>query len=357
MWVSCIRWPCLVAGLALIVLGCSTSTTSVPVEPGTTPVLTTLERSQDSGSSNRTPTFVPTPTGKPKLQATVSAAITAVPTETTTPTNQPSVVSTPTVAATPTVIISVNRPREPITTSTPTVALPTSTSTPSPSPTPVPEPTQTAGPRFTPTLAPTPSPTPTPIPTPDSSPPPSPTPTSPPATSTPEPSPTPTPVPTATPMPTPTPTLPPTPTPAPTATSAPIATAVPPPSPTPTSIPVPDLRIDCILFDGKVRRAESDEYVQITNHGTGGQQLLGWVLRDRDDEHQDFRFPSYLLPAGLTIRVYTDEVHEEWGGFSFDRGSSVWNNGEADTAVLIDELGRIVSEKSYDTEFPPGCLS
>ena len=84
---------------------------------------------------------------------------------------------------------------------------------------------------------------------------------------------------------------------------------------------------------------------------------MGWILRDRDDEHQVFSFPSYLLPAGATIRVYTDEVYEEWGGFSFERGSSVWNNRDADTAVLVNNLGQTVSEKSYDVDSPPGCSS
>ena len=58
------------------------------------------------------------------------------------------------------------------------------------------------------------------------------------------------------------------------------------------------MRIDCIRFKGEVRRAdyttlESDEYVQITNHGDAAQHLEGWVLKDRDDRHQDYTFASY----------------------------------------------------------------
>ena len=66
-------------------------------------------------------------------------------------------------------------------------------------------------------------------------------------------------------------------------------------------------------------------------------------------------FPEYILAPGKTIRVYTDEVHEEWGGFSFQKGSAVWNNQDADTAVLADAVGRVISERTYDVSSPPGC--
>ena len=119
---------------------------------------------------------------------------------------------------------------------------------------------------------------------------------------------------------------------------------------------MPQVRIDCILFDGKAKRTESDEYVQITNYGESAQDLLGWKLQDAHDEHQVFEFrSSYVLPPGATIRVYTNEIHDEWGGFSFGKGRSIWNNSEADTAVLLDETEHPVSEATYDVKSPPGC--
>ena len=121
-----------------------------------------------------------------------------------------------------------------------------------------------------------------------------------------------------------------------------------------------NVQIDCVLFDGAVVRdeyntSESDEYVQITNYGEQAQQLLDWVLKDKNDSNQTFSFPEYSLMPEESIRVYTNEVHLSWGGFSFKRGSPIWNNSDADVAVLLDALTIIVSEKSYDPDSPPGC--
>ena len=107
----------------------------------------------------------------------------------------------------------------------------------------------------------------------------------------------------------------------------------------------------CIFFDGVVFRAESDEYVEIANFGDAEQDLAGWRLADRDNPAQTFVFPAWIIEPGNVVRVYTDEVHPEWGGFSFGRGTAIWNNGDPDTAELDDQYGDLVSSKSY----PPGC--
>lgn len=183
-------------------------------------------------------------------------------------------------------------------------------------------------------------------------------------TPTPAPSPSPTPVPTVTPQ--PTATLPPTATLAPTATPAPpptyppststptppTLTPIPPPTPTtPPAGPSTGIIIECIFFDGLVLRSESDEYVQLLNSSGVEIDLAGWVLQDTADDTPSFVFPNYQLQPGGRIRVYTDEVHHEWGGFAFGRGNSVWNNDEPDTAGLFNPQGQLVSAKSY----PPGC--
>ena len=118
-----------------------------------------------------------------------------------------------------------------------------------------------------------------------------------------------------------------------------------------------NVRIDCIFFDGAVSRTEADEYVQITDHGSSDQGITGWVLRDNGDNNQSFTFPGFILNSAATIRVYTNEVHPEWGGFSFGRGSSIWNNSEADTAILLDQEDQAVSAQTYDVGAPPGCNS
>ena len=100
-------------------------------------------------------------------------------------------------------------------------------------------------------------------------------------------------------------------------------------------------------------QTESDEYVEIRNYGYGPVDLLGWRLRDTADGTPEFVFPSYVLEAGQSVRVYTNEVHPESGGFSFGRGSAVWTNStnDPDRAGLFNPQGALVSEKSY----PPGC--
>ncbi|MFC2081699.1 lamin tail domain-containing protein [Candidatus Bipolaricaulota bacterium] len=119
----------------------------------------------------------------------------------------------------------------------------------------------------------------------------------------------------------------------------------------------PDIRIECIVYDGYVFRSESDEYVQIKNYGNAGQDLRGWVLADLNDSGQEYEFTtSYVLEPGLSIRVYTNEIHEEWGGFSFGRGSGVWNNTTPDTAVLRDGSGQEIDRCTY-TKCGERCCS
>jgi len=105
--------------------------------------------------------------------------------------------------------------------------------------------------------------------------------------------------------------------------------------------------ITYIFYDGLVPRVESDEYVEITNLGEQLQELTGCMLIDISDEYPSFIFPSYVLAPGKSIRVYTNEYHPEWGGFSFEYSQAIWNNSEPDVAVLYDSQGNEVSRKSY----------
>ncbi len=111
-----------------------------------------------------------------------------------------------------------------------------------------------------------------------------------------------------------------------------------------------DVRIDCVFYDGLVPRSESDEYVQVTNYGDGV-NLAGWVLLDGDEGSPRLVFPDLTLQSGQSIRIYTNEVHPEWGGFSFGSGRAVWNNSDPDVAVLLDADGSVMSSRTY----PPGC--
>ena len=58
-----------------------------------------------------------------------------------------------------------------------------------------------------------------------------------------------------------------------------------------------------------------------------------------------------MLQSQSSVRVYTNEDHPESGGFSFGRGTSIWNNYDPDEAALIDPSGTTVSTYTY----PPSC--
>lgn len=108
-----------------------------------------------------------------------------------------------------------------------------------------------------------------------------------------------------------------------------------------------DVQITDIFYDGIIPRVESDEYVQITNLGNRSQDLHGWVLMDISEGYPSFAFPSYILASGESIRVYTNEIHPEYGGFSFGYGQAIWNNTDPDEAGLYDADGRLISRRSY----------
>jgi len=127
--------------------------------------------------------------------------------------------------------------------------------------------------------------------------------------------------------------------------SPPVVSQTPTPSPTPPG--ANNVQITRIFYDGVVPRVESDEYVEITNLGTELQDLAGWMLKDISEGYPSFTFPHYILEPGTTIRVYTNEIHPEWGGFSFGYGKAIWNNTEPDMAALYNAQGQEVSRKSY----------
>jgi len=108
-----------------------------------------------------------------------------------------------------------------------------------------------------------------------------------------------------------------------------------------------NVQITYIFYDGVVYRTESDEYVEITNLGDISQDLEGWVLKDISEGYPSFTFPSYILAPGAKIRVYTNEIHPEWGGFTFGYSKAVWHNTDPDVAALYNTQGQEVSRRSY----------
>ena len=125
------------------------------------------------------------------------------------------------------------------------------------------------------------------------------------------------------------------------------ALTTPTPSTTPTPTGVSNVQITHIFYDGLVPNVESDEYVEITNLGDKPQELTDCVLMDISEGYPSFTFPSFILAPGKSVRVYTNEYHPEWGGFSFEYSRAIWNNTEPDVAVLYDNQGNEVSRRSY----------
>jgi len=107
------------------------------------------------------------------------------------------------------------------------------------------------------------------------------------------------------------------------------------------------VKITKIFYDGLEPRTESDEYVEIKNLGSEPVDLEGWVIKDISEGYPSLTFPAYILQPGKSIRVYTNEIHPEYGGFSFGSGKAIWNNSNPDTAVLYNAQGQEVSRKSY----------
>jgi hypothetical protein len=71
------------------------------------------------------------------------------------------------------------------------------------------------------------------------------------------------------------------------------------------------------------------------------------VLTDISEGYPVFTFPAYVLQPGERIRVYTNEIHPESGGFIFGSVKAVWNNTEPDTAVLYSAQEQEMSRNIY----------
>jgi uncharacterized protein YraI len=125
----------------------------------------------------------------------------------------------------------------------------------------------------------------------------------------------------------------------------PAADAVPAPAPDLTGQGNADIEIEWVNFDGGVYRVESDEFAVVVNAGSVPANIGGYTL-NAGDPGQDFRFPSFELAPGQKCSVYTNEYHPERCGFSFGRGSAIWNN-KGDCGYLYDTSGNEIDRYCY----------
>ena len=115
------------------------------------------------------------------------------------------------------------------------------------------------------------------------------------------------------------------------------ATEVVTPTATPTPSPTPELNpaIQIVAVD------KGAEVVDIVNQGEQAQDLQGWTLLS-EKGNQACPLSGTIAP-GETLRVWALSADSGQGGFNCGFDANIWNNGEADPAVLYDLVGREVS--------------
>lgn len=150
------------------------------------------------------------------------------------------------------------------------------------------------------------------------------------------------------PPPTPTATFTPTPTRTPTATATqPIPTNTPTPTRTPTVTPTSpapaNIRITYILYDPSGDDL-TGEFVTIQNTGGTSQNMTGWRLSD-DDAH-DYIFPTFTLPAGGQVQVWSKAGANNSTNLYWGSNQAIWTN-TGDVARLFNASNGLVSQCSY----------
>jgi hypothetical protein len=118
--------------------------------------------------------------------------------------------------------------------------------------------------------------------------------------------------------------------------------------PPPSNTTVQDntsVKITSISYDGTKGSNEPDEYVEISNTGREPVDITDWELQDTSGS-KEYRWESYTIQPGAAIRVYTNEVHSDTGGFSFQSGRALWANS-GDVAELYDADKQLISRYAY----------
>lgn len=107
------------------------------------------------------------------------------------------------------------------------------------------------------------------------------------------------------------------------------------------------VQITALVADGK-KAKEPDEYVEISNKGTQPVDLTAWSLQDPAG-HDVFKWESGVIQPGQYIRVYTNEIHADTGGYSFGYSRPIWNNSGG-VAELYDADKVLVSRYPYGNQ-------
>ena len=123
--------------------------------------------------------------------------------------------------------------------------------------------------------------------------------------------------------------------------------------------PTGGITITSINYDGQVPKTESDEYITLTNNSKTPIDISGYYVyvATTGTQGPTFTFPNKssnskqqkggtVLEAGQSVRIYTNEIHKESGGYSFGSGKAIWSN-KGGLAVLKDGSGKKIGEFKY----------
>ena len=108
------------------------------------------------------------------------------------------------------------------------------------------------------------------------------------------------------------------------------------------------VQITGVNYDGTKSSAEPDEYVEIANQGSQPIDITDWLLEDASGRNT-YKWESYVVQPGASIRVYTNEVHPDSGGFSFGSGRAIWANSGG-VAELRNSDNSLVSRYAYGNQ-------
>lgn len=81
------------------------------------------------------------------------------------------------------------------------------------------------------------------------------------------------------------------------------------------------------------------EWVRITNNGAKKRVLTGWTLRD--PQGHVYRFPSFTLKPGASVRVHTGAGANTGRDLYWREDYYVWNN-TGDKAILKNKSGIVI---------------
>ncbi|NGN96218.1 lamin tail domain-containing protein [Grimontia sp. S25] len=104
--------------------------------------------------------------------------------------------------------------------------------------------------------------------------------------------------------------------------------------------------ISHIEVDGKEKRTEGDEFVELTNVSESIVDIDGWRLKATRNDAV-FVFPKGVkLEPSSSIRVFTNKAPLDLNEFSFNSPSAIWNN-QRGGCKLLDYKDREVSSYHY----------